>query len=57
MKQDLEALFLQLVQRRSVVSSAGEIEIIDFIEEYLRSWDYFLEHPGDLVRVPTENDP
>ncbi|NLB10572.1 MAG: M20/M25/M40 family metallo-hydrolase, partial [Clostridiaceae bacterium] len=57
MKQDLEALFLQLVQTRSVVSSAGEIEIIDFIEEYIRGWDYFLEHPGDLVRVPTENDP
>lgn len=57
MKQGLEALFLQLVQKRSVVSSAGEVEIIDFIEEYLRGWDYFLEHPGDLVRVPTENDP
>lgn len=57
MQRDLEALFLQLVQQRSIVSSAGEIEIIDFIEQYLQSWDYFKENPAKLVRVPTQNDP
>ena len=57
MKQGLEALFLQLVQKRSVVSSAGETEIIDFIEEYLQGWDYFRRNPANLVRVMSKNDP
>ncbi len=55
--QELEELLLQLVEVRSVVSSSGEHDIIDFIENYLREWDYFRTHPDQILRVPSEGDP
>lgn len=55
--RELEELLLQLVEVRSVVSSSGEHDIIDFIENYLREWDYFRTHPDQILRVPSEGDP
>lgn len=53
----LEELLIQLVQVRSVVSSDGEHDIIDFIEEYVRGWEYFRARPEQIVRIPSAGDP
>ena len=53
---ELEKLLIQLVQVRSVVSSDGEHDIIDFIEDYVRDWGYFRARPEQIVRIPSGGD-
>jgi arginine utilization protein RocB len=53
---ELEELLIQLVKVRSVVSSEGEHDIIDFIEEYVRNWDYFRARPEQVVCIPSAGD-
>ncbi len=57
MTYDLQKLFLDLVSIKSVVSSTGELEIIDFLENHLRSWDYFKKNPKHLKRIKASADP
>ena len=55
-KREIEELLLQLVNVQSVVNSSGEVAIIDFIENYLRSWEYFQKNPDNIIRVPSVGD-
>ncbi len=55
--KELEDLLVQLVEVRSVVNSDGEHDIIDFIENYVRGWEYFRTRPEQIVRIPSEGDP
>jgi arginine utilization protein RocB len=55
--EELYKLLIQLVKVRSVVSSDGEHDIIDFIEDYVRDWDYFRAIPEQIVRIPSKGDP
>ncbi len=55
--EELEELLIRLVKVRSVVSSSGENDIIDFIENYLRDWDYFRVQPEQIVRIQSKGDP
>ncbi len=55
--EELEDLLIQLIEVRSVVGSEGEHDIIDFIEEYVRGWDYFRACPVQVVRIPSVGDP
>lgn len=55
--EELEELLIRLVKVRSVVSSSGENDIIDFIEDYLRGWKYFRIHPEQIMRIQSERDP
>jgi arginine utilization protein RocB len=55
--EELEELLIRLVSVRSVVNSSGENDIIDFIENYLRDWDYFRVRPEQIVRIQSKGDP
>ncbi|HHW94244.1 MAG TPA: M20/M25/M40 family metallo-hydrolase [Clostridiaceae bacterium] len=55
--EELEELLIQLVEVRSVVSSDGEHDVIDFIEDYVRGWEYFRARPEQVVRIPSAGDP
>jgi len=55
--EEQKALVTELVNIRSAVGSDGcEQAIAEFVYGKLSSWDYFREHPENLLLVPTEND-
>ncbi|AJY75419.1 M20/M25/M40 family metallo-hydrolase [Paenibacillus beijingensis] len=56
LQQQVEAFTDALVRTLSVNGTAGEVEIADQIESILRSFPYFVAHPGQVWTQPLPGD-
>ncbi|MFD1706166.1 M20/M25/M40 family metallo-hydrolase [Siminovitchia sediminis] len=54
---EMERLTVELVNVKSVNGTAGEVEIADKIENILRSYPYFEEHPQQVWTKTVDDDP
>jgi arginine utilization protein RocB len=55
--EQVEKMTTSLVETLSINGTAGEVDIADLVEQILRSFPYFQQHPDAVWTQPLPNDP